>query len=80
MRNSLAREFSTEARRIALPSKGQIWRAANGWERHVTFASVSNIAYIQVAHGRKNVERNCLPGVWAKWIKKSRATYVGEHR
>jgi hypothetical protein len=80
MRNSLAREFYTKARRAALPARGQIWRAANGWERHVTSASASNVAYIQVVHGRENIGRNCLPSVWARWVKKSAAQYIGEHR
>jgi hypothetical protein len=62
------------------PKPGEIWRGWNAWERHVTFVSKSDIAYIQVVHGRKNVERNCLPGTWDRWVLAASAKYVGDHR
>lgn len=64
---------------IRSPIKGDIWRSANGWERHVTHADAANVVYIQVADGRENVTRNCLPVVWRRWARKSGASFVGQH-
>lgn len=59
------------------PKAGEIWRADNGWERHIVEVKPNNIRYIQVTtQGWKNVTRNCLPVVFNRWVKTRNATLV----
>lgn len=61
------------------PLRGDIWRASNGWERHVLAISPHDVSYIQVAEGRPNIHRRCLHVVWDRWARKSGASFVGLH-
>lgn len=62
------------------PERGEIWRAKNGWERHVLLSTAANITYIQVIHGRENITRNCLPVTWSRWALANEAEFVGNHK